>query len=167
MDGVQAPYTQYELQPTNRSAVRRQMSISPIESAAANNSDVLITPRYKRARSGGGTFRWPDILRGAIGFLLFVTALSLTVLSKLSVISMASRLNANETDDLAEASSVARNGGKSAAVGLYWQLLLAMVLPNVLTLFRTLLLGMCGKQTVNFPWPTKKAIVVVSATAFS
>ena len=164
MDEVQAPYTQYELQPTNLSAVRRELSrqSSPTESAA--NSDVLIMPQDKCARSGGATFRWPDILRTAIGFLLFATALSLTVLSKLSVISMTSRLNVNETDGLVkEETSVAGNDGKSTAVGLYWQLLLAMVIPNVLTLFRTLLRGMCGKQTVNYPWPTKKALVVVSA----
>lgn len=156
MDEMQAPYAQYELQPANRSTNGRQLS-SPTESA---NSDVLITPRYKRARSGGGTFRWPDILRAVIGSLLFVTALSLTVLSKLSVISMTSRLNVMNETGMEE--EPARNGGKSEAVGLYWQLLLAMVLPSVFTLFRTLLLGMCGKQTVNFPWPTKKAIVVVS-----
>eukprot|EP00731_Ephydatia_muelleri_P036589 Em0285g6a len=141
---MQAPYAQYELQPANRSTNGRQLS-SPTESA---NSDVLITPRYKRARSGGGTFRWPDILRAVIGSLLFVTALSLTVLSKLSVISMTSRLNVMNETGMEE--EPARNGGKSEAVGLYWQLLLAMVLPSVFTLFRTLLLGMCGKQTVNF-----------------
>lgn len=152
MDKMQAPYAQYELQPANRLPVRRQLS-SPTESAA--NSDVLITPRYKRARSGGGTFRWPDILKATIGSLLFATALSLTVLSKLSVISMTSRLKVNETD-WEEVS------GRREAVALYWQLLLVMVLPNVFTLLRTLLLGMCGKQTANFPWPTKKAIFVVS-----
>ena len=155
MDKSQALYTQYELQPANRNAVRRLASNSnQVDSPTA---DVLITPRYKRARSGGGTFRWPDLLRAGIGSLLFAIALALTVLSKLSVISMTSRLGVNETHWEEDGS------GKTGAVALYWQLLFVMVLPNVFTLLRTLVLGMCGKQTVNFPWPTKKAVIVVSS----
>ena len=83
--------------------------------------------------------------------LLLVVVLSFTVLSKLSLISMTSRLKA----------ALAREE-QGAAVSLYWQLLLVIMVPQCVTFVRTMLRGVCGKRTATFPWPTIRALLVVS-----
>ena len=89
--------------------------------------------------------------KAAIGLLLLVVVLSFTVISKLTLISMTSRLKA----------ALAREE-EGAAVSLYWQLLLVIMVPQCVTFVRTMMRGVCGKQTANFPWPTLRAQLMVS-----
>ena len=89
--------------------------------------------------------------KAAIGLLLLVVVLSFTVLSKLTLISMTSRLKA----------ALAREE-QGAAVSLYWQLLLVIMVPQCVTFARTMMRGVCGKRTATFPWPTLRAQLMVS-----
>ena len=54
------------------------------------------------------------------------------------------------------------NGHIKTAVGLYWQLLLILVIPNMITWMRALFNGVIGKSASQ-PWPEYKAISVVSS----
>ena len=92
--------------------------------------------------------------KAVIGLLLLVVVLSFTVISKLTLISMTSRLKAAlERDE------------EGAAVSLYWQLLLVIMVPQCVTFVRTMMRGVCGKQTANFPWPTLRAQLMVSISS--
>ena len=97
-----------------------------------------------------GNFRTLNV---AIGVLLLVVVLFFTVLSKLTLISMTSRLNAALARDEPSDSDI---------VSLYWQLLFVMMVPQCITFLRTMMRGVCGKKTATFPWPTFRALLVVS-----
>ena len=92
--------------------------------------------------------------------LLFSIVVTCTVFSKLSLISLVSRLN-ETIDDLRRASDSEATLHNRAA-GIFWQLLFIILIPQFVTFIRALLFGVCGKQSRLFPWPTPKAIVVVS-----
>ena len=51
---------------------------------------------------------------------------------------------------------------KESAVSIYWQLLLVMVVPNLLTFLRCLCFGFLGKTTNSYPWPKRWAAILVS-----
>ena len=89
----------------------------------------------------------------AIGALLFALVLSATVVSKLTLISMTSRLGSALVADVVVTGT---------AVSLYWQLLFVIMVPQCVTFVRTMLRGVCGKRTSTFPWPTYRALAVVS-----
>lgn len=82
------------------------------------------------------------------------------VFSKLSLVGLA--------DNLGEVQRVVNNGtGSDTAairrgVALYWQLLLILLIPNAITLFRCLLFGCVGKSGHSFPFPRQSAFIVVS-----
>ena len=50
-----------------------------------------------------------------------------------------------------------------AAIGLYWQLLIILAVPNLITWVRSLFNGIVGKCKTQ-PWPKKKFIFGVSKT---
>ena len=96
---------------------------------------------------------------------VFLCALVLvcTVFSKLTLVSLTDKLRSathNETHLCDENCSPDPN--HDAAVGLYWQLLLVMIIPNIISFLRSLLFGVLRKTKKNFPWPTYLAIFIVS-----
>ena len=88
-----------------------------------------------------------------VGLFLFSIVITCAVSSKLSLVWLVSGLNSapHNPEDI------------SKAVGYYWQLLLVLLIPQFVTFFRTLFFGVCGKQSRTFPWPTRRAILTVSA----
>lgn len=96
------------------------------------------------------------ILKIFVGLLLFSIVVTCTVLSKLSLIYLLTCLNDTIRQD---GSPDDRN---IMAASLYWQLLFIVLIPQFVTFARTLFFGVCGKQSHTFPWPTRKAFVIVS-----
>ena len=90
-----------------------------------------------------------------VGLFLFSIVITCAVSSKLSLVWLVSGLNSAPQNDNPE--------DISKAVGYYWQLLLVLLIPQFVTFFRTLFFGVCGKQSRTFPWPTRRAILTVSA----
>eukprot|EP00731_Ephydatia_muelleri_P007821 Em0004g159a len=88
--------------------------------------------------------------------LLFSIVVTCTVFSKLSLISLVSRLN--ETIDNIHRTNDSEATVHNRAAGFFWQLLFIVLIPQFVTLFRALLFGVCGKQSRLFPWPTLRAI---------
>ena len=112
----------------------------------------------RRGQVGKTNVRVFRALKVAIGVLLLVVVLFFTVLSKLTLISMTSRLNAALARDEPSDSDI---------VSLYWQLLFVIMVPQCITFLRTMMRGVCGKRTATFPWPTFRALLVVSAPSWS
>eukprot|EP00731_Ephydatia_muelleri_P038159 Em0668g2a len=97
--------------------------------------------------------------------LLFSIVVTCTVFSKLSLISLVSRLN-KTIDDIRRTNDSEATLHDRAA-GFFWQLLFIILIPQFVTLFRALLFGVCGKQSRLFPWPTLRAILMGAvASAF-
>eukprot|EP00731_Ephydatia_muelleri_P007854 Em0004g192a len=92
--------------------------------------------------------------------LLFSIVVTCTVFSKLSLISLVSRLN-KTIDDIRRTNDSEATLHDRAA-GFFWQLLFIILIPQFVTFFRALLFGVCGKQSRLFPWPTLRAILTVS-----
>lgn len=46
---------------------------------------------------------------------------------------------------------------------IYWLLLFILMLPHCLTFVRSALIGVIGKTRKAYPWPCKRALIVVSA----
>ena len=112
--------------------------------------EPFFTPKSKDKKNCP-TLKFKMLLKFTIGTLLLLTAIVFTVLSKLTLISMTSRLS--------YALAVKET---SAAVSLYWQLLFVMMAPQCITFLRTMVRGVCGKTTDTFPWPTLLAGLMVS-----
>eukprot|EP00731_Ephydatia_muelleri_P036942 Em0359g7a len=89
--------------------------------------------------------------------LLFSIVVTCTVFSKLSLISLVSRLN-KTIDDIRRTNDSEATLHDRAA-GFFWQLLFIILIPQFVTFFRALLFGVCGKQSRLFPWPTLRAIL--------
>ena len=88
-----------------------------------------------------------------------------TVLSKLTLISLTGRLRRlthSSSQDLNVSKINITMEDRNSAVTLYWHLLLIVLIPNILTFLRCLLLGVLGKTTKSFPWPSTKALMIVS-----
>lgn len=96
-----------------------------------------------------------------IGVILLVVVLGSSVLSKLTLVSLTDRLRyvTVNSSDIASISSEAH----SAAVTLYWYLQFVLIVPSLITFLRCLVVGVIGKTTKSFPWPTLKMAVVVSS----
>ena len=109
-----------------------------------------------------GTRRILYALKFFIGVLLFILVLGCSMFSKLSLVSITDKLR-TVTWNI----SKSRESEKSApeltdeAATLYWQLFFVMILPNVLTFFRSFVFGVFGKTRKTFPWPTPSAILLV------
>ena len=136
-------------QSMNGEAGAFQINAELVSFAGSEAEPALKLETLNRGRS----FR---AVKVAIGALLFALVLSTTVVSKLTLISMTSRLGSAL---VAESDAV---GVPGAAVSLYWQLLFVIMVPQFITFVRTMLRGVFGKRTSTFPWPTYRALAVVS-----
>ena len=87
-------------------------------------------------------------------FIVFLFVLVSAALSKVCFANIAAQLNAN--------SSVGNgsDGGKRRSIA-FVQLVLVLCVPQVVTILKTLFLGILGKTTKRFPWPTWKALLKV------
>ena len=90
--------------------------------------------------------------------------LATLVASKVSITTMLARLHtmasfggfSNRT-----ISSDDQHRTTMTAIRLYWQLLIILAVPNLITWVRSLFNGIIGKSATQ-PWPKKKAIIGVS-----
>ncbi|KAL5496346.1 hypothetical protein EMCRGX_G012610 [Ephydatia muelleri] len=131
-------------------------AFAELGSVGSETLPVMKLETLNRCRGRVGTnVRSFRALKVVIGALLLVLVLSSAVVSKLTLISMTSRLGSALVDD-----------EPGAAVSLYWQLLFVIMVPQCVTFVRTMLRGVCGKRTSTFPWPTFRALLVgiVSST---
>lgn len=89
-------------------------------------------------------------------FIVFLLVLVSASLSKVCFANIAAQLNAN--------SSVG-NGpdGKKRRSIAFVQLVLVLCVPQAVTIVKTLFLGILGKTTQRFPWPTRRAMLKVCA----
>lgn len=127
-------------------------AFAELGSVGSETLPVMKLETLNRCRGRVGTnVRSFRALKVVIGALLLVLVLSSAVVSKLTLISMTSRLGSALVDD-----------EPGAAVSLYWQLLFVIMVPQCVTFVRTMLRGVCGKRTSTFPWPTFRALLVVS-----
>ena len=109
-------------------------------------------------------------LKLASGAIFFIVVLSSSVLSKLTLVSLTDSLryhtwmyqnkSADPTEDDEEAWV---SNHRDDTVSLYWQLLFILLVPNCLTFLRCLFFGFLGKTKMTYPWPTRKAVLLVSA----
>ncbi len=91
-------------------------------------------------------------IKAAIGLVFLIVILASAVLSKLTLVTL--------TDQLRVADGVTR-------VTLYWYLQLILLVPSFITFIRCLVVGVIGKTTKSFPWPTGKAILYVRLSVLS
>lgn len=99
-------------------------------------------------------------IKFAVGILFFFAVLLCTVFSKLTLISLTGQLH-NVTYNLTEENS--DDSKKEKAITLYWQLLLVIMIPNIVTFLRCLVFGVLGKTRKSYPWPKAQAAVIVSS----
>lgn len=96
-----------------------------------------------------------EIFKGFIVLLLGSVVISASVMNKLTIVSLADALRHYSTNRSSNDSSnndkLYRDEQKVAV--LYWQLLIILLIPNVLTFLRCLFFGVLGKTTENYPWP--------------
>ena len=90
-------------------------------------------------------------IKTAIGFVFLVVVLASSVLSKLTLVTLTDQLR------IAHASS-----SPETLVTLYWYIQFILLIPSFITFIRCLVVGVIGKTTKSFPWPTGKAILYVS-----
>ena len=110
-----------------------------------------------------GTRRILYAVKFFIGVLLFILVLGCSMFSKLSLVSITDKLRTvtwNRSRELGKSDTEVAELTDEAAT-LYWQLFFVMVLPNVLTFFRSFVFGVFGKTRKTFPWPTPSAILLV------
>ena len=110
-----------------------------------------------------------------IGIVLLTFVLVCTVFSKLTLVSLTDRLRSvtavhfNESqaylydDNQGEITLIPFLVENDLAVSLYWQLLHIVIVPNIISFLRSLAFGVLGKTSKNFPWPGRKAVLIVSA----
>ena len=97
-------------------------------------------------------------IKAAIGFAFLIVVLAASVLNKLTLVSLTDRLRNvtyTNTENITPESRV-------AAVTLYWYIQFFLLIPSFITFIRCLVVGVIGKTTKSFPWPTGKAIIYVS-----
>ena len=107
------------------------------------------------------------LIRVAVKLLLFLLVLSALVAGKVSLVTILGHLRSMTNYSLNAESSTSDDvadteGDIKAAVGLYWQLLLILVIPNLITWVRALFNGVIGKSASQ-PWPKYEAIFMVSS----
>ena len=90
-------------------------------------------------------------IKAAIGFVFLIVVLASSVLSKLTLVTLTDQLRIAHT-----------NGSPETLVTLYWYIQFILLIPSFITFIRCLVVGVIGKTTKSFPWPTGKAILYVS-----
>ena len=102
------------------------------------------------------------------GIILFTLVLVCTVFSKLTLVSLTSKLRISTrcNDTLADKSCPEQisAAGTHQAVTIYWQLFFVIIIPTLLTFLRTLVFGVLGKTTKTYPWPKLWSGIAVSGT---
>ena len=87
-------------------------------------------------------------IKTAIGIVLLVVVLASSVLSKLTLVTLTDQLRAAENKD--------------DQVTFYWYIQFVLLIPSFITLVRCFVVGVFGKTSKSFPWPSGKAILYVS-----
>ena len=100
-------------------------------------------------------------IKGFIGVVFLVIVLVSSVLSKLTLVSLADRLR-NVTYYPNASKKDTTEHERTTAVTLYWYLQFVLLIPNFITLVRCLAFGVIGKTTRTYPWPKARAIFWVS-----
>ena len=100
-------------------------------------------------------------IKGFIGVVFLFVVLVSSVLSKLTLVSLADRLR-NATYYLNASKRGVTEQERTTAVTLYWYLQFVLLIPNFITLVRCLAFGVIGKTTRTYPWPRARAIFLVS-----
>ena len=85
--------------------------------------------------------------------LIFLLVLVSTALSKVCFASIAAQLS--------NSSLVRSNGADKRRSVAFVQLVLVLCVPQAVTILKTLFLGILGKTTKHFPWPTWRALIKV------
>ena len=100
-------------------------------------------------------------INGFMKFVFLVIVLVSSVLSKLTLVSLADRLR-NVTYYPNASKKDTTEHEHTTAVTLYWYLQFVLLIPNFITLVRCLAFGVIGKTTRTYPWPKERAIILVS-----
>ena len=132
-------------------------SVANVLSPSIANKQMVTVPEHFRLKR----------VRVAVRLLLFLLVLSALVASKVSLVTILGRLRSMTNYSLSAESGTSNDvadtdGDIKTAVGLYWQLLLILVIPNMITWVRALFNGVIGKSASQ-PWPKYKAILMVSS----
>lgn len=144
-----------------------------------DHSKVLLTPPRRGNKDSDKKLKSTSTvllgLKIVIGLVFFAIVLTSSVFSKLTLVSLTERLrnvtmhiqNESDSELPTDAMVVVYNDQKAdllveEAVSIYWQLLVILIVPNLLTFLRCLFFGFLGKTRKNFPWPKGKAILLVS-----
>lgn len=104
-------------------------------------------------------------IKGFIGVVFLVIVLVSSVLSKLTLVSLADRLRSVTYFPNASKRDVTEHE-HTTAVTLYWYLQFVLLIPNFVTFVRCLAFGVIGKTARNYPWPKARAIFLVSIQKF-
>lgn len=99
-------------------------------------------------------------IKAAIGLAFLVTVLGCSVLSKLTLLSLTDQLR-SVTNNRTESVELSLEN-RVAAVTMYWYIQFILLIPSFITFLRCIVVGVIGKTTNSFPWPSGKAILYVS-----
>ena len=91
-------------------------------------------------------------IKAAIGLVFLILVLACTVLSKLTLVTLTDQLRIAEGDSPED---------HATRVTFYWYIQLILLIPSFITFVRCFIVGVIGKTTKSFPWPTGKAILYV------
>ena len=104
------------------------------------------------------------LIKWSIGTILCAFVLVCTVFSKLTLVSLTDKLRSvtafNETYLVNDFPP--DDPRHDVAVSLYWQLLLVVIIPSIISWVRSLVFGVLGKTQKNFPYPVWWAILLVN-----
>ena len=170
------------LSPRDKDEEKPCSETTPENSSSKDDANVV---RYQQGTVKGGTAsqtnkkkKWCLTLAKVLfGIVLFTSILVCTVFSKLTLVSLTDRLRSvtavhfNESrtylydDDQGETTLKPFLVENDIAVSLYWQLLLIVIIPSIISFLRSLVFGVLGKTSKNFPWPRLTAISTVSEHA--
>ena len=92
-------------------------------------------------------------IKAAIGLVFLIAVLASAVLSKLTLVTLTDQLRATNDD--------------KTRITFYWYIQLILLIPSFITFVRCFVVGVIGKTTKSFPWPTGKAILYVRLSMLS
>ena len=111
----------------------------------------------------------PVLLLGCkilISTMFFMVVLISSVLNKLTLVRLTDSLrNGSEVFTTSSDPPKWSEANASQMIEVYWQIVLVLLVPNVLTFLRSLFFGTLGKAAKNYPWPLGRAIALVSVGA--
>jgi len=102
------------------------------------------------------------IIKLASLLLIAGCALVGMVISKISFVSITSRMyTLSYSHPLTRDDEKTNKNQKSM---IFFQLVFILVIPEIMCLGHCLLWGVIGKTSKNFPWPSRKAVILVSVS---